>query len=176
MEEASLAAAILSERPVRMSSSKTPRSQGTRRRQEAKRRARQASLPESDFLETFHLLRVAQEVRFDSQQCVGLGLNAGAARDVMRAAQDFLSESRRLWGDSGSSRNRSCLFCSVCCGFSGSIGRRRDQGTLVCELSGRRLAELSRESVVRDEPLFLACEARETGQASSRGQRRFCLW
>ncbi len=172
IEEASLAAAILSERPVRVSSSATPRSQGTRRRQEAKRRARQASLPESDFLETFHLLRVAQEVRFEQQQCVGLGLNAGAARDVMRAAQDFLSESRRLWGDSGSSQDSELSFLQCLLRvFPDRLARRRDQGTLVCELSGRRLAELSRESVVRGEALFLACEARETGQASQPGTK-----
>jgi len=176
LEEASLAAAILSERPVRVSSSSTPRSEGTRRRQEAKRRARQESLPESDFLETFHLLRVAREVHFEPQQCLGLGLNAGAARDVVRSAQDFLSESRRLrvasgaGQSSGSDPELSFLQCLLRV-FPDRLARRRDMGTLVCELSGRRLGELSRESIVRDEVLFLAGEVREMGQASQPGTK-----
>ncbi len=179
-EEASLAAAILSERPVRVSTSSTSRSESTRRRQEAKRRARQESLPESDFLETFHLLRVAREVHFEPQQCLGLGLNAGAARDVVRAAQDFLAESRRLRGIGGSGSGASAgggtdselsfLQCLLRV-FPDRLVRRRNQGTLVCELSGRRLGELSRESVVRGESLFIAGEVREAGQASQPGTK-----
>ncbi len=47
------------------------------------------------------------------------------------------------------------------------LARRRDQGTLVCELRNGRRAELAKTSAARHAPLIVATEIRETG---GRGQ------
>ena len=42
--------------------------------------------------------------------------------------------------------------------FPDRLAKRRDKGTLICELAGGRRAELAKDSTVRDEELIIAAE------------------
>lgn len=160
LEDAALAAAVLSERPPTLGSPT-----------EKRRRQREDDLdfgddPASDFAPLLDLLHEAKRARFDRDACERLGLHANASRQIWQAAGHFLSYARQadlLAGtEPGIGLNR-CLLRA----FPDRLARRRDRGTLICELREGRRGELARESVARDESLLVVTEIRET---SGRGR------
>ncbi len=168
---ACLTAAIISERPLLSGAGVSP-SMSRERRQSAKRKARGEKLPASDFLTLIEAVQTAKEAHFQADFCQRLGINEKAARDVCRAADDFISMGTRMdWRKNDSNDcDEACLKC-ILRTFPDRLARRKDSGSLVCLLPRGRRAELVRESVVRDESLFVAAEIREvsaTGVQSSK--------
>jgi ATP-dependent helicase HrpB len=155
LEEAAIAAAILSERSPLSGTAKQKRDQ-----------ARDQDVdfgdePASDFARLVPLVREAERLRFDRQACEALGLHASGCRQICRAADHYLAFARRadfLTGvEPGASLSR-CLLRA----FPDRLARRRDKGTLLCDLRDGRRGELARESVARDEMLLVTTEIRET--------------
>jgi len=143
LQQVAFAAAMLSERPLITSASS---SQATSRKLRQERKDEGSQLPQSDFLAGLELLRRARKARFATETCQSLGLHAGAARDISRAANDYLTmleEKKRVPAEE-SDMNFLKILLRV---FPDRLARRLD--------------ELTRTSLVRDEPLFLAGEIRE---------------
>ncbi|MBQ7652150.1 MAG: ATP-dependent helicase HrpB [Victivallales bacterium] len=154
-------AAIISERPLLSGAGVSP-SMNRERRQSAKRKARGEKLPASDFITLIDSVQSAREARFQPDFCQRLGINEKAARDVCRAADDFMALGNRMdWRQNNADDSEeACLKC-ILRTFPDRLARRKDSGSLVCLLPMGRRAELARESVVRDESLFVAAEIRE---------------
>jgi ATP-dependent helicase HrpB len=167
--EAALAAAILAERPL------TLRGKGTESlRKRAETRSRRGGppgtdtdMPQSDLLVQMDALQTAAKSRFSRDVCAGLGIHGGAARQVHRAWQHLLARDRDA--RRGGARRRTAaaapeaLLTCLLRAFPDRLARRRDAGSLVCDMAGGRRAELARESVARDETLLVAGEIREIG-------------
>ncbi|MFA6929712.1 MAG: ATP-dependent helicase HrpB [Lentisphaeria bacterium] len=155
--QAAFAAAVLSERPL-ITGASSDRATMRQHRQELKNNDK--DLPQSDFIAYLNMLEEARKSNFSMTACQSLGLNTGAARDVFRAANDFydlLAQSTPI-APAQSEVNFLKILLRV---FPDRLARRLDKGTLICELQGRRRAELARTSLAREETLFLAGEIRE---------------
>jgi ATP-dependent helicase HrpB len=117
---------------------------------------------DSDFFILMRAWRYAQQHGFRVDDCRRLGIHAGTARQVTALAQQFL----RVAEEQGLDINeravdqatlRKCIFMA----FSDQLARRRDEGTLRCDLVHGRRGELARDSVVRHSRLFVAAEIDE---------------
>lgn len=160
LEDAALVAAVLSERSPTTGS---PREQ---RRQQREESVDFGQEPASDFAVLIPLLHEAKEARFDRDACDRLGLHANASRQIWQAAAHFLSYARQADLLTNTERGVSLSRCLLRA-FPDRLARRRDQGTLLCDLREGRRGELARESVARDETLLVVTEIRET---SGRGR------
>jgi ATP-dependent helicase HrpB len=155
LAEAALAAAVLSERSPLTGTVKQKRKQAQEESIEF------GDEPASDFTRLIPLLYEADRLRFDRQGCERLGLHGSACRQIWRAAEHYLSFAKRadfltdMEQGVGLSR---CLLRA----FPDRLARRRDRGTLLCDLRDGRRGELARESVARDEMLLVTTEIRET--------------
>lgn len=179
-EETAMAAALVSGRPL-LTGATSSRAQNSERRQAAHRRQRAVDLPQSDFLVQAELLRQAAEAHFNVERCQALGIHAGAAREAWRAYQDFLAAGRRLnWEVTSKPESEEAFLRCVLRAFPDRLARRRDQGTLLCDLAHERRGELARDSVVRDETLLVAAELREATSKTllglCSGVREAWLW
>ena len=155
--EAAYTAAMLAERPL-ITAASSDRATLTRLRQDRRQ------LPPSDFLAALELLQQARQARFAPGVCQSLGIHPGAARDICRAAEDYLA---MLPGSgTGSSNEASFLRCLLQV-FPDRLARRRDHGTLLCDLQNQRRAELSRYSLARGAQLLVAGEIREVSAAGT---------
>ena len=121
---------------------------------------------DSDFFILMRAWRYAQQHGFQVDACRRLGIHAGTARQVTALLQQFL----RVAEEQGLDLNehavsqemlRKCLFMA----FSDQLARRRDEGTLRCDLVHGRRGELARDSVVRHGRLFVAAEIDEIEHA-----------
>ena len=155
--QAAFAAALFSERPLITGASSD---RATSRKQRQERKGEGNDLPQSDFLACLDLLAEARKSGFSQEACQALGIHAGAARDISRAANDYLDmlSDKSLQDQQQSDLNFLKILLRI---FPDRLARRLDRGTLLCELQGRKRAELARTSLVRDEALFLAGEIRE---------------
>ena len=177
-EETAWAAALLSERPLITGSTST-HADNTERRQQVRKSTQNSPLPSSDFLVQIQAVLQAEKANFAPDFCAKLGIHPGAARDVARAARNYRDMGRKMhWGHNDAPDSTKSLLQCVFCAFPDRLARRLDSGSLVCLLSEGRRAELSAESVVRDERLFVACELRECsargGQPGSRNLLSLC--
>ncbi len=164
-------AAIISERPLLSGAGVSP-TVSRERRQSAKRKARGEKLPASDFITLIEAVQTAKETRFQTDFCQRIGINEKAARDVCRAADDYIAMGGRMdWRrNDAEDCEEACLKC-ILRTFPDRLARRKDSGSLVCLLPQGKRAELAKESVARDESLFVAAEIREvatTGVQSSK--------
>lgn len=148
LEEAALAAAVLGERPVvRPGTALTPRD-GL----------------QSDLLAVVDVLRDAHAAGFRPAFCEEHGILGGPARQAWAAARILLTAALRLGWSAAPAKDRAQAFGrSVLAAFPDRFARRRDAGTLLCELRHCRSAELARESCARDAHLLVAAEIREVG-------------
>jgi ATP-dependent helicase HrpB len=148
LEDAAVAAALLGERPV------------VRNGTELRPKGGAAS----DVLALVDLVREAHGAGFRPEFCEAHGLLGAPARQVWAAARVLLEAGRRLGWDRRTSADRTQAFGrSILAAFPDRLARRRDAGTLVCELRNGRTAELTRESCARDASLLVAAELREVG-------------
>ncbi|NLF15697.1 MAG: ATP-dependent helicase HrpB [Lentisphaerae bacterium] len=148
LEDAAVAAALLGERPVLRGGASLP----------------EAEALSSDLLGLVEVVRSAHAAGFDQGFCESRGVLAGPARQVWSAARILLGASRRLgWPQHRAGDRVTAFGRSVLAAFPDRLARRRDAGTLLCELPAGRSAELVRESGVREARLLVAGEIRETG-------------
>jgi ATP-dependent helicase HrpB len=121
---------------------------------------------DSDFFILMRAWRYAQQHNFQIDACRRLGIHAGMARQVTVLAQQFL----RVAEEQGLDINeravdqetlRKCILVA----FSDQLARRRDEGTLRCDLVHARRGELARDSAVRHGRLFVASEIDEIEHA-----------
>jgi ATP-dependent helicase HrpB len=127
----------------------------------------------SDFFLLLKALRFAQDAQFDVRRCEGPGIHAGAAREAVALADQFLSIARSegLRMNQRAASAEAVRRC-VLAGFPDQVALRMDAATLRCQLVHGRRGVLARESVVQDTPLLVACEVREV---EGRGAERQVL-
>ena len=119
---------------------------------------------ESDFFTLMRAHQFARNNHFNVEQCRRYGVHAQIARQVQQTFEQILQLAGRDLPESqaqppagvGDALPR-CLMA----GFIDQLCRRRDTGTLDCDLTEGRSGALARESVVYNAPLFVAASIRE---------------
>lgn len=119
----------------------------------------------SDFWILMRAWNYAVRNQFRLDACRRLGIHAVTAKQVGPLFEQFL----RIAKDEGldtapREAQETALQKCILIGFSDRVARRLDQGTLRCELVHGRRGLLARESVVQQNPLFVAAEVREIEQ------------
>ena len=155
LPDAVLVAAILSERPPTTGTAYQKRQM-----------ARESDVdfgdaPASDFARLIPLLYEARALRFDRDGCARLGLHANACRQIWQAADHFMDFALESDSEMGTTPGLGLSRCLLRA-FPDRLAKRRDRGTLLCDLRGGRRGELARDSVARDEDLLVVAEIRET--------------
>jgi ATP-dependent helicase HrpB len=116
----------------------------------------------SDFKRLMRAWVYADKNNFRADACRKLGIHGGAARQVKPLYERFLKIAER----EGLTINRrppedfqlqKCILTA----FSDQVAKRRDQGTLHCEVVHGRTGDLDRDSMVRDADLFVAAQIAE---------------
>jgi ATP-dependent helicase HrpB len=135
----------------------------TQLRGRERRDSRGKDAPASDFTAQLELLRQAEKCHFRGDECSALGINAAAAAEISRDLKYF--SNLRLPGakpDKTELSPENALARTLLQCFPDRLARKLDQASLNCELQGRRRAQLSPRSMVRDEKFLIATEIRET--------------
>jgi ATP-dependent helicase HrpB len=114
---------------------------------------------ESDFYTLMRAHQFARNNHFNTEQCRRYGVHAQIARQVQQTFEQLLAVA-------GGDRNApqptdDALARCLTAGFIDQLCRRRDQGTLDCDIAGSRIGTLQRDSVVQNSPLFVAGSIRE---------------
>jgi ATP-dependent helicase HrpB len=140
---------------------------------------------ESDFYTLLRAYQFAKKNNFSVETCRRYGIHAQAARQVEQTFEQILQIAKQqglLRSEEGGLRREDSagthpaprttppadpLPRCIMTGFIDQLCRRRDQGTLECDLTEGRQGTLMRESVVQNAPLFVAATIREvTGRGS----------
>ncbi len=119
---------------------------------------------ESDFFTLMRAFQFARNNHFYLEQCRRYGIRAQTARQVDQTLEQILQlAGRELKGGAvpPPAASSDALPRCLMAGFIDQLCRRRDQGTLDCDLVGGRSGALARESVVINAPLFVAASIRE---------------
>jgi ATP-dependent helicase HrpB len=114
---------------------------------------------ESDFYTLMRAYQFARNNGYNVEQCRRYGVHAQIARQVQQTFEHILQAARAPVGDNP--RQEEALPRCIAAGFIDQLCRRRDQGTLDCDLVDGRSGALMRESVVQNAPLFVAASIRE---------------
>ena len=178
LEEGAMVAAILSERPMAVTARggrSTLRDSVDNVLPEDTSRSPSTPTPtarssiRSDFFALMNALRQAHAARFESGVCARLGIHGSAAGQVWRTYELLLRVGRRLeLGADMATGSGEEVARSLLRAFPDRLARRRDRGTLLCDLRDGRRAELARASTVRDADLLVAAEIREVGGRQER--------
>ncbi|HZM05264.1 MAG TPA: ATP-dependent helicase C-terminal domain-containing protein [Candidatus Saccharimonadales bacterium] len=132
---------------------------------------------DSDFYTLMRAYQFARNNHFNVEQCRRYGVHAQIARQVQQTYDQIEQAAARLDKDGKSedapaTADDALLRC-IMAGFIDQLCKRRDQGTLDCDLTEGRSGTLVRESVVQSSPLFVAASVREvsgrTGQLTVLG-------
>jgi ATP-dependent helicase HrpB len=114
---------------------------------------------ESDFFTLMRAHQFARNNNFNPEQCRRYGVHAQIARQVQ---QTFEQIAQMAGGEKTMQQPKDdALARCIAAGFIDQLCRRRDQGTLDCDVAGGRAGTLVRESVVQNDPLFVAASIRE---------------
>ena len=116
----------------------------------------------SDFKRLMRAWVYADKSHYSADACRKLGVNGAAARQVKPLYERFM----KIAGKEGLTVNTRAphdedLQKCILLAFSDHVARRRDAGTLHCEVVHGRTGDLDRDSVVRDSALVVAAEIRE---------------
>jgi ATP-dependent helicase HrpB len=127
---------------------------------------------DSDFYTLMRAYEFASNNHFNVDQCRRYGVHAQIARQVQQTYDQILQVAERV-GDRDNRKDAPApdgdpLLRCLAAGFIDQLCKRRDQGTLDCDLTEGRSGTLVRESVVQNSALFVAASIREvsgrTGQ------------
>jgi ATP-dependent helicase HrpB len=134
----------------------------------------------SDLLVRLDLLEEAERLGFRRERLAPLGIDAAAARGAARARDLILRAAREAFGrgraasrggagpaGAGGKSGDAPLLRALLHGYPDRVCRRRATGSDRGRMTGGRGVVLARESVVRDEELFLAIDLDE----GERGER-----
>jgi ATP-dependent helicase HrpB len=126
---------------------------------------------DSDFYTLMRAYQFARNNNFNVEQCRRHGVHAQIARQVQQVYEQIVQAGRGGRGedralkeeDAGEpkSKGEEPLLRCITAGFIDQLCKRRDQGTLECDLTEGRSGTLVRESVVQNSPLFVASSIRE---------------
>lgn len=158
--EAALIAAILNERPLPL----TGKAGQQLRKATPNVPPVRGPLPDpmpSDFFALISALHQAQRANFAADLCNRLGISGTAARQVWRTAALY---ERMIPGKAATTETDADsdeLIKSLLRAFPDRIARRRDAGSLLCEVAGGKRYELARWSTIRDHTLLVAAEIHE---------------
>jgi ATP-dependent helicase HrpB len=114
---------------------------------------------ESDFYTLMRAYQFARNNGYNAERCRRYGVHAQIARQVQQTFEQILQAARASAGAAAS--DEEALPRCIAAGFMDQLCRRRDQGTLDCDLVDGRSGALMRESVVQNAPLFVAASIRE---------------
>jgi ATP-dependent helicase HrpB len=114
---------------------------------------------ESDFYTLMRAYQFARNNGYSVERCRRYGVHAQIARQVEQTFEQIL-QTARVAAEAAPQKEESLPRC-IAAGFIDQLCRRRDQGTLECEVVGGREGTLMRESVVQNAPLFVAASIRE---------------
>jgi ATP-dependent helicase HrpB len=116
----------------------------------------------SDFKRLMRAWVFADKSHYAGDACRKLGVNAAAARQVKPLYERFMkmAEKEGLTVNTRAPHDEDLQKC-ILLAFSDHVARRRDAGTLHCEVVHGRTGDLDRDSVVRDSALVVAAEIRE---------------
>jgi len=116
----------------------------------------------SDFKRLMRAWNFADKNNYRTDACRTLGIHAGAARQVKPLYERFLkiAENEGLTINRRPPEDEDLQKC-ILTAFSDQVAKRRDQGTLHCEVVHGRAGDLDRDSMVRDVELFVAAEIAE---------------
>lgn len=116
----------------------------------------------SDFKRLMRAWLFADKNNYQAEACRRLGVHGGAARQVKPLYERFLkiAELERLKINTRAPHDEDLQKC-ILLAFSDHVAKRRDAGTLHCEVVHGRSGDLDRDSVVRDSALVVAAEIRE---------------
>ncbi len=119
---------------------------------------------ESDFYTLMRAYQFARNNDFSVERCRRYGVHAQIARQVQQVHEQILQaagNSRAGQGTDDPPKKDEPLLRCIAAGFIDQLCKRRDQGTLECDLTEGRSGTLARESVVQNSPLFVASSIRE---------------
>ena len=116
----------------------------------------------SDFKRLMRAWVFAEKNHFRADACRKLGIHGSAARQVKPLYERFLKIAERE-GLTINTRPPEDVQLQKCIltAFSDQVAKRRDKGTLHCEVVHGRTGDLDRDSVVRDAELFVAAQIAE---------------
>lgn len=118
----------------------------------------------NDFAAEWLAMREAQRSDFRPQECERMGVMGRGAREVWKTFQQLgrtlQKRGRRIKEPDFRQRGEACARAMLFA-FGDQLAVRRDVGTLVCDLVGRRRGKLNGQSVVKGETLFLTTEVME---------------
>ena len=116
----------------------------------------------SDFKRLMRAWGFADKNHYSADACRKLGVHGGAARKVKPLYERFLriAEKEGLKINTRAPEDDNLQKC-ILLAFSDHVAKRRDGGTLHCEVVHGRAGDLDRDSVVRHSVLVVAAEIRE---------------
>ena len=116
----------------------------------------------SDFKRLMQAWAFADRSHYSTDACRKLGVHAAAARQVRPLYERFMkiAEMQGLKVNTLAPADEDLQKC-ILLAFSDHVARRRDAGSLHCEVVHGRAGDLDRDSVVRDSALVVAAEIRE---------------
>jgi len=116
----------------------------------------------SDFKRLMRAWAFADKNHYGADACRKLGVHGGAARQVKPLYERFLriAEKEGLKINTRAPEDENLQKC-ILLAFSDHVAKRRDGGTLHCEVVHGRAGDLDRDSVVRHSTLVVAAEIRE---------------
>ncbi len=117
----------------------------------------------SDFQALVRAWNAAASANFNVGTCDGMGINANAAREIGRMADQFVKSVWRLSKreDQGREPDAEEIARILLTGFSDRVALRNNTSTLACTVIGGRRGQLEKESVAADSKgsrLFIAGE------------------
>ncbi|MFM1548473.1 MAG: ATP-dependent helicase HrpB [Lentisphaeria bacterium] len=156
LDEATKVAALLSERPI------TVDKRGKSEQRQHQRKRGKTDVLQSDVIVLLELLEQAHRADFSVEVCRRNNIHAAAARQVWRTAKHYRDICKRAGfdGDGVSDGNASLARCLLLA-LPDHLAKRRDHGSLICDLRNGCHGELVRSSVVREASLFVAGDIRE---------------
>lgn len=121
---------------------------------------------DSDFYPLMRAFEFARREHFSVEACRRFGIHAHTARQISQTFEQILEVARREGlapRDSAESTPPApdALERCILAGFPDQLARRRDRGTLDCDLVGNRTGTLARESVVTHADLVVPASIRE---------------
>lgn len=135
---------------------------------------------QSDFFTLMRAYQFAKNRNFSVDACRRFGIHAQTARQVEQTFGQILHLAEREGlvdtdlepqpsepGTHDAEHPSEPLLRCLLAGFADQLCRRRDLGTLECDMSEGRSGMLVRESVVQTSPLFVAASIREVSGRSS---------
>lgn len=116
----------------------------------------------SDFKRLMRAWVFADKNNYNADACAKLGVHGGAARLVKPLYERFMkiAEEEGLKVNTRAPHDEDLQKC-ILLAFSDHVAKRRDGGTLHCEVVHGRVGDLDRDSVVRDSALIVAAEIAE---------------